>query len=305
MKLTILGCYAATPRSFTNPTSQVLQIKNHLFLIDCGEGTQVELRRNKVKFSKIKHIFISHLHGDHFFGLVGLISTFRLLNREKELHVYGPKGIKQAITLQLKLSNSWTNYPLYFHELESKEPQLIFEDEKVSVETIPLKHRIYANGFLFKEKPGERKLNMNACLQHEIDVVYYRKIKTGGDAILDDGTVIPNKELTFDPDPPRSYAFCSDTIYKPDNLPQLKNVTFLYHESTFLEAHAKLANPTGHSTAREAGLMAKGANAHYLILGHYSTRYPDLTLFANEAKAVFENVLTADDGKVFDFDKYA
>jgi len=303
MKLTILGCYAATPRSFTNPTSQVLQIKNHLFLIDCGEGTQVELRRNKVKFSKIKHIFISHLHGDHFFGLVGLISTFRLLNREKELHVYGPKGIKQAITLQLKLSNSWTNYPLYFHELESKEPQLIFEDEKVSVETIPLKHRIYANGFLFKEKPGERKLNMNACLQHEIDVVYYRKIKTGGDAILDDGTVIPNKELTFDPDPPRSYAFCSDTIYKPDNLPQLKNVTFLYHESTFLEAHAKLANPTGHSTAREAGLMAKGANAHYLILGHYSTRYPDLTLFANEAKAVFENVLTADDGKVFDFDE--
>ena len=303
MKLTILGCYAATPRSFTNPTSQVLQIKNHLFLIDCGEGTQVELRRNKVKFSKIKHIFISHLHGDHFFGLVGLISTFRLLNREKELHVYGPKGIKQAITLQLKLSNSWTNYPLYFHELESKEPQLIFEDEKVSVETIPLKHRIYANGSLFKEKPGERKLNMNACLQHEIDVVYYRKIKAGGDVVLEDGTVIPNAELTFDPDPPRSYAFCSDTVYKPDNLPQLKDVTFLYHESTFLEAHAKLANPTGHSTAREAGLMAKGANAQYLILGHYSTRYPDLTLFANEAKAVFENVLTADDGKVFDFDE--
>ena len=126
MKLTILGCYAATPRTFTNPTSQVLQIKNHLFLIDCGEGTQVELRRNKVKFSKIKHIFISHLHGDHFFGLVGLISTFRLLNRENELHVYGPKGIKEAITLQLKLSNSWTNYPLYFHELSSKEPQLLF-----------------------------------------------------------------------------------------------------------------------------------------------------------------------------------
>ncbi|WP_442845440.1 ribonuclease Z [Leeuwenhoekiella sp. H156] len=303
MKLTILGCYAATPRTFTNPTSQVLQIRNHLFLIDCGEGTQVELRRNKVKFSKIKHIFISHLHGDHFFGLVGLISTFRLLNRENELHVYGPKGIKEAITLQLKLANSWTNYPLYFHELDSKEPQLLFEDEKVSVETIPLKHRIYANGFLFKEKPGERKLNMSAVLKRKIDVVYYKKLKRGMDMTLEDGTVIPNEELTFDPKPPRSYAFCSDTIYKPDNLPQLQGVTVLYHESTFLEAHAKLALPTGHSTAIEAGKMARDAGAQYLILGHYSTRYPDLTLFANEAKTVFDNVLTADDGKVFDFDE--
>ncbi|MGO4913601.1 ribonuclease Z [Leeuwenhoekiella sp. W20_SRS_FM14] len=303
MKLTILGCYAATPRTFTNPTSQVLQIKNHLFLIDCGEGTQVELRRNKVKFSKIKHIFISHLHGDHFFGLVGLISTFRLLNREGELHVYGPKGIKQAITLQLKLSNSWTNYPLYFHELESKEPQILFEDDKVSVETIPLKHRIYTNGFLFKEKEGERKLNMSAVLKKEIDVLYYKKIKSGKDMLLDDGTLIPNEELTFDPDPPRSYAFCSDTVYKPDNLPQLQGVTYMYHESTFLEAHAKLAEPTGHSTARQAGLMAKQAHVKYLILGHYSTRYPDLTLFANEAKLEFENVLTADDGKIFDFDE--
>lgn len=302
MKLTILGCYAATPRTFTNPTSQVLQIRNHVFLIDCGEGTQVELRRNKVKFSKIKHIFISHLHGDHFFGLVGLISTFRLLNREKELHVYGPKGIKEAITLQLKLANSWTNYPLYFHELDSKEPQLLFEDEKVSVETIPLKHRIYANGFLFKEKPGERKLNMSAVLQRKIDVVYYKKLKRGMDMKLEDGTIIPNQELTLDPKPPLSYAFCSDTIYKPDNVPQLAGVTVLYHESTFLEAHKKLALPTGHSTAIEAGKIARDAGVKFLILGHYSTRYPDLTLFANEAKTVFDNVLTADDGKVFEFD---
>lgn len=303
MKLTILGCYAATPRTFTNPTSQVLQIRNHVFLIDCGEGTQVELRRNKVKFSKIKHIFISHLHGDHFFGLVGLISTFRLLNREKELHVYGPKGIKEAITLQLKLANSWTNYPLYFHELDSKEPQLLFEDEKVSVETIPLKHRIYANGFLFKEKPGERKLNMSAVLLRKIDVVYYKKLKRGMDMKLEDGTIIPNHELTLDPKPPLSYAFCSDTIYKPDNVPQLSGVTVLYHESTFLEAHKKLALPTGHSTAIEAGMIARDAGAKFLILGHYSTRYPDLTLFANEAKTVFDNVLTADDGKVFEFEE--
>ena len=301
MKLTILGCYAATPRTLTNPTSQVLEIKNHLFLIDCGEGTQVELRRNKVKFSRIKHIFISHLHGDHFFGLVGLISTFRLLNRESELHVYGPKGIKKAITIQLKLSNSWTNYPLYFHELEGTEPQVLFEDKNVTVETIPLKHRIYANGFLFKEKPGERKLNMNTVLNHNIDVLYYRKIKTGKDIKLDDGRVIPNSELTFDPDPAKSYAFCSDTIYKPDNIPQLEGVTAMYHESTFLESHEHLAQPTGHSTARQAGMMAKAAGVENLILGHYSTRYPDLTLFGNEAKKEFEPVLLADDGKVFEF----
>ena len=301
MKLTILGCYAATPRTLTNPTSQVLEIKNHLFLIDCGEGTQVELRRNKIKFSRIKHIFISHLHGDHFFGLVGLISTFRLLNRESELHVYGPKGIKKAITLQLKLSNSWTNYPLYFHELESTEPQVLFEDKNVTVETVPLKHRIYANGFLFKEKPGERKLNMSAVLNSNIDVLYYRKIKAGKDIKLDDGRVILNSELTFDPDPPKSYAFCSDTIYKPDNIPQLEGVTAMYHESTFLESHEHLAQPTGHSTARQAGMMAKAAGVENLILGHYSTRYPDLTLFGNEAKKEFEPVLLADDGKVFEF----
>tara|TARA_R110002020_G_scaffold454448_6_gene670195 strand:+ start:120965 stop:121870 length:906 start_codon:yes stop_codon:yes gene_type:complete len=301
MKLTILGCYAATPRTLTNPTSQVLEIKNHLFLIDCGEGTQVELRRNKIKFSRIKHIFISHLHGDHFFGLVGLISTFRLLNRESELHVYGPKGIKKAITIQLKLSNSWTNYPLYFHELEGTEPQVLFEDKNVTVETIPLKHRIYANGFLFKEKPGERKLNMNTVLNHNIDVLYYRKIKAGKDIKLDDGRIIHNSELTFDPDPAKSYAFCSDTIYKPDNIPQLEGVTAMYHESTFLESHEHLAQPTGHSTARQAGMMAKAAGVENLILGHYSTRYPDLTLFGNEAKKEFEPVLLADDGKVFEF----
>ncbi|MBT8319354.1 MAG: MBL fold metallo-hydrolase, partial [Gramella sp.] len=158
MKINILGCYAATPRSFTNPSAQVLEIKDNHFLIDCGEGTQVQLRRNKIKFSKIKHIFISHLHGDHFYGLVGLVSTFRLLNRETELHIYGPKGIKEIITLQLKLANSWTNFPLIFHELTSRRPELIYENSKLTVRTIPLKHRVYTNGFLFKEKPGDRKL---------------------------------------------------------------------------------------------------------------------------------------------------
>ncbi|HET8753190.1 MAG TPA: ribonuclease Z [Salinimicrobium sp.] len=301
MKLTILGCYAATPRTFTNPTSQVLEINNEMFLIDCGEGTQVQLRRSKIKFSRIKHIFISHLHGDHFYGLVGLISTFRLLNRENELHIYGPKGIKEIICLQLKYANSWTNYPLHFHELEGREPQIILDDSKVTVETIPLKHRIYTNGFLFREKPGDRKLRMNEILNYNIDVAYYRGIKKGKDAILEDGTVIPNKALTEDPAPTKSYAFCSDTKYDLSIVPQLKEVTVLYHESTFLEEHAYLAEPTKHSTAKEAAAIAREANVSRLILGHYSTRYQNIELFKNEALEIFSSVDLAEDGKVFSF----
>ncbi|AVR46127.1 ribonuclease Z [Christiangramia fulva] len=297
MKITVLGCYAATPRSFTNPTSQVLEIKNHLFLIDCGEGTQVQLRKNKVKFSKIRHIFISHLHGDHFFGLVGLISTFRLLNREKELHIYGPKGIKEVITLQMKLANSWTNYPLIFHELSSKEPELLFENEKVQVKTIPLKHRIYTNGFLFSEKPGDRKLLINEAVKYNIDVSLYKSIKKGKDVISEDGEKIPNRVLTADPPPPKSYAFCSDTVYDPSIVPLIKNCTALYHESTFLEEQQDLAFPTKHSTARQAAAIAKEAEVKLLILGHYSTRYSNIELFLNEAQTIFQNVVLADDGK--------
>ncbi|GAB2772110.1 ribonuclease Z [Salinimicrobium soli] len=302
MKLTVLGCYAATPRTFTNPTSQVLEINNELFLIDCGEGTQVELRRNKIKFSKIKHVFISHLHGDHFYGLIGLISTFMLLNRENPLHVYGPKGIKEIILLQLKLSNSWTQYPLYFHELSSTTSEMILETQKVTVETIPLQHRIYANGFLFREKPGDRKLLMNEVQNYNIDVAYYRSIKKGKDAVLDDGRVIPNKELTADPEPPKSYAFCSDTAYSPNIIQQLQNVSVLYHESTFLEEHAYLAAPTGHSTAREAAAVAREARVGKLILGHFSTRYDSILPFKKEAEEIFSPVDLADDGKTIILD---
>lgn len=301
MKLTILGCYAATPRTFTNPSSQVLEMKNQLFLIDCGEGTQVELRRNKVKFSRIKHIFISHLHGDHCFGLVGLISTFRLLNRESELHVHGPKGIKEIITLQLKLSNSWTNYPLYFHELDSKDPQIIYEDLKLTVETIPLKHRIYTNGFLFKEKPGERKLLIHEAVRYNIDVSLYRSLKLGKDVESNDGNIISNHLVTGPPDPPKSYAYCSDTMYFPEIISQIKGTTVLYHESTFLDENSDLAEPTRHSTAKQAASIAKDANVKHLVLGHYSTRYNNISLFQEEAKTIFENVELADDGKVFEF----
>ena len=301
MKLTILGCYSATPRTNTNPTSQVLDIKNHLFLIDCGEGTQVELRRNKIKFSRIKHIFISHLHGDHFFGLVGLISTFRLLTRETDLHIYGPKGLKEIITLQMKLADSWTNYKLIFHELSSKESQRIFEDDKVEVYTIPLNHRVYTNGFLFKEKDNERKLNVSAAKNAKIDVAYYRKLKQGFDVINEDGKLIKNENVTSIGKKPLSYAFCSDTMYDESIVPIIKDVEVLYHESTFLEKNKKLAEPTKHSTAKQAATIAKKANAKTLILGHYSTRYDSLEEFKNEAKTVFDHVELAEDGKVFEF----
>jgi ribonuclease Z len=301
MKLTILGCYAATPRTFTNPTSQILDIKNRLFLIDCGEGTQVQLRKNKIKFSKINHIFISHLHGDHFFGLIGLISTFMLLNRTTDLHIYGPKGIKEIIMLQLKFSNSWTNYGLYFHELESKESELIFEDDKVLVKTIPLKHRIYTNGFLFQEKIDKRKLNVDAVQTYEIDECYYQNIKNGKDIVLEDGRVIENDKLTFDPVAPMSYAFCSDTAYDESIIPVIKEVDVLYHESTFLESESVLANKTMHSTAKEAATIALKANVKQLVLGHYSTRYESIDKFKEEAKSIFSEILLADDGKSFEF----
>jgi len=301
MKITILGCYAATPRTLTNPTSQVLEIKNRMFLIDCGEGTQVQLRKNKLRFSKINHIFISHLHGDHFYGLVGLISTFMLLNRKNDLHIYGPTGIKEIILLQLKYSNSYTGYQLNFHEITSKESEVIFEDNKVIVKTIPLKHRIYTNGFLFEEKISDRKLNIDAVKKYNIETCYYQKIKNGINFTLNNGIEIKNEELTFDPIPPKKYAYCSDTQYEENILPIISNVDILYHESTFLEMDAKKAKDTMHSTAIEAATIAKKANVKKLILGHYSTRYDSIELFRKEAETILSEVYLADDGKVFEF----
>lgn len=301
MNLTILGCYAATPRTLTNPTSQVLEINNRLFLIDCGEGTQVQLRKNKVKFSAINQIFISHLHGDHMFGLIGLISTFNLLNRNNPLTIFGPVGVREIINLQLKLTNSWMQYELNFVELSSTESELIFEDDKVTVTTIPLKHRVYTNGFLFREKEKERKLNIDKVKEFEIETCYYQNIKNGKDITLDDGRVIPNSELTFDPPSPLSYAFCSDTMYLESIIPVIKDVDVLYHESTFLDSEEQLAEKTMHSTAKEAARIALKANVGKLVLGHYSTRYESIELFKEEAQTIFENTVLGDDGVYFEF----
>lgn len=299
MKLTILGCHSATPRIIAQTTSQILETRGHLFLIDCGEGTQIELRRYKIKFNQIKHVFISHLHGDHYFGLIGLISTFRLLNRQTDLHIYGPKGLKEIITLQLKLSNSWTNYKLTFHELTSKVSELIFEDDKVEVHTIPLDHRVYTNGFLFKEKPFERKLLVGKAEEKNIDVAYYRKLKQGANVINKEGVLISNMDVTTDGPRSKSYAFCSDTSYCENIIPIIQNVDTLYHEATFLEDHAELSAKTKHSTAKQAAEIAKKARVGQLILGHFSSRYNNFENFKKEASTVFENISLAEDGKIF------
>ncbi|PCI34670.1 MAG: ribonuclease Z [Flavobacteriaceae bacterium] len=300
MNLTILGCHSATPRVNAHPTSQFLDINNRTFLIDCGEGTQVQLRKYKLRFSKIQCIFISHLHGDHYYGLIGLISTFMLHKRSQELHIYGPKGLKEVITLQLKLSKTWINFGLFFHELTSKSSEIIYEDDKVEVHTIPLKHRVYTNGFLFKEKEGDRKLNMAKIIKYdEIERCDYRNLQLGKDFKNSDGSLVNNQILTFAPNPAKSYAFCSDTMYTESIVPIIKNCDLLYHETTFLKDKNTLAKTTMHSTALQAGSIAKAANVKKLIIGHFSSRYTNLNDFKQEAQEVFENTELASAGKEF------
>lgn len=300
LRLTILGCHSATPRSHGHTSSQYLEINNEGFLIDCGEGSQAQLRKYKIKFSRISRIFISHLHGDHFFGLIGLIATFGLLNRKSELHIHGPKGIREIILMQLKLSGSWVAYPLHFHELDAVDSKLIFENDKIEVHTIPLSHRIYTNGFLFREKPLPRNLNMTAISKYpEIEICDYQNLKNGRDYKMEDGGTIPNAELTFDPPKILQYAYCSDTAYDEKIIPLIKDIDLLYHESTFLEDNKDLAQITKHATALEAATIAKMANVKQLILGHYSSRYKDTTLFQEEAKIKFANSVLAEAGKEF------
>jgi len=301
MELTILGCNAATPRKNAQTTAQLLEIKGQLILIDCGEGTQIQLRKLGIKFARIQHIFISHLHGDHFYGLIGLISTFRLLGRTADLHVYGPKAIKEIITLQLKLAKSWTDYSLYFHELESAESELILDHEKFTVETLPLDHRVYTNGYLFKEKEGPRRINKVMIDKYGVDVSDMENLKQGKDIRLEDGTLIANAELTLSPELPKSYAFCSDTAYKSDLAALVAGVSCLYHEATFLDNHQDLAVKTKHSTAKEAAKVAAEAKVGELILGHFSSRYSDLNEFIVQANTHFKNVSLAEDGKRFVF----
>ena len=299
MNLTILGCHSATPRENNHTSSQLLKINENLFLIDCGEGTQIQLRKAKIKLSRIKHIFISHLHGDHFYGLIGLISTMRLLGREDELNIYGPKGIKEVITLQLKLSKSWTEYCLIFHELVSSKSETIYKDDFLTVKTIPLDHRVYTNGYLFITQSIKRKVNLNAIKGFKLEHYHYRQIQEGKSIKLNDGTFLNNDDISLKPDPPKKYAYCSDTVFNPDLVPLIKGVDLLYHESTFLEKHSELAKITKHSTALQAAKIANDACVKKLMLGHYSNRYSDKEDFYKEATKIFKSVILSEDLKSF------
>lgn len=304
MELTILGFNSAIPTIRTNPTSQLLRCGNENFLIDCGEGTQVQLRKAKVKFTSINNIFISHLHGDHVFGLIGLISSFHLLGRTEPLHIYGPRGIKKLIETQLLLTESINYFEINFIELTSQESELIYEDNKMSVWTIPLNHRIYTNGFLFKEKVKPRKLNMDLInLYPEIQTCDYHNLKLGKDFISEKGEIIKNEFLTLPPKHSFSYAFCSDTTFIPHIISQIKGTDVLYHEATFLDDLKELASKTGHTTAYQAAQIAKGAKVKLLILGHFSNRYTDLSVFKEEAEKVYPNTIIPEELFTLDFNE--
>ncbi|AZI22766.1 ribonuclease Z [Chryseobacterium taklimakanense] len=288
--LTILGFNSAIPTINSAPTAQFLEMEERHFLIDCGEGTQVQLRKAKARFSKINHIFISHLHGDHCFGLPGLIASFRLLGRETPLHIYGPKGIKEMLETVFRLTETHKGFEVVYHELDKNYSEKIFEDNRVEVFTIPLDHRIYCNGYLFREKPKERHLNMQEISKYpEIETCDYHNLKLGKDFVLSDGYILKNEVLTKEPAKSVSYAFCSDTRYFESIVPVIENVDVLYHEATFLHDLKEMADYTGHTTALEAARIARKANVGKLILGHFSNRYGDLSVFTNEAREVFPN----------------
>ncbi|WP_185871077.1 ribonuclease Z [Blattabacterium cuenoti] len=289
--LTILGCHSSIPTKKFNPTSQILEMKGNYFLIDCGEGTQVQLRKAKIKLNKITDIFISHLHGDHYFGLIGLLSTFHLLGREKSINIYAPRGLKEIINIHFKWSYTRLKYSIKYVELISNKLEKIMENKNLQVFSIPLKHRIYTNGFLFKEKLSKRKLNIEEIKKiPDIQIFNYKDLKLGQDFKTNDGKIIPNNQLTFDPPKILSYAYCSDTSFHLPIVEQIKSVDLLYHESTFLKIEENRAIHTGHSTADQAAYIAKKAKVKKLLLGHYSNRFPNIKSFEEEAKKVFFNV---------------
>lgn len=292
-ELVVLGAASATPTSNSYTTSQLLKMREHYFLIDCGEGAQKQLRRSKTKFSRINNIFISHLHGDHFFGLVGLLSSFHLLGRTTPLTIYGPPKLKEIVLTQFRAAGTFTSYPISFVVTQHKVPQVILETEAYTVSSFPLKHRIPTTGFKFEEKPLQRGLNKERADKLGIPICDYHWIKDGRDWTAEDGTVVSNEEITFDPPKPLSYAFASDTMYVPETATYVKDATLLYHESTFCQDKAERAHQTMHSTAKEAAKVAGEARVQHLLIGHYSARYKDFDQFENEAKEVFNSTIRA------------
>ena len=295
----ILGCGSALPTTRHNASSQIVKIGNKQFMIDCGEGTQLQLRRRHIHFSFINHIFISHLHGDHCFGLIGLISTFGLLGRTAPLHIYADAMLEKVMKPQLDFYCKDIKYPLFFHSIDASKHSVIFEDNTITVETLPLNHRMPCCGFLFKEKPKRRHLMGDVANFYNIPIYQRQSIKDGADYITPEGVVIPNARLTKDADPSRSYAYCSDTRPCPNICEYLKDVDLLYHEATFAESEKERARITHHSTAKEAAEIAQKAGVKKLLMGHFSSRYESEEQLHNEAREIFPNCTCANEGMIF------
>lgn len=292
-EVTILGCGCALPTMRHFGASQVVNIHEKLFMVDCAEATQLQFRRNRLKFNHLGHIFITHLHGDHFFGAIGIISTLSLLGRTSELHVWGPVGIEEALLPQIDIFCPGLSYEVVVHPLDTKVHQMIFEDRSVEVYTIPLRHRVACCGYLFKEKPLLPHILRDMIDAYDIPLSQINNIKHGIDYVCPDGTVIPYTQLTTPAEPPRSFAYCSDTTYKPDITQYLQGVDLLYHEATFCNDEEQAAVRYYHSTASQAAAIARDSHARKLCIGHFSSRYEDEEFLLREAQAVFPNTVLA------------
>ena len=299
--VTILGSGAALPTFSRNPTSQYINCNNRHILIDCGEGTQIQMRKFGVKFQRITHILISHLHGDHFFGLVGLLSTMHLLGRDQGIKIYGPEGLEQIIRSQLEIGGAKLDFSIEFKTLDGKSAGLLFEDKLIEIYSFPLKHRIPTNGFLIKEKEKERILIGELFKQDKLSIALIPFFKRGEDVVDEfTGKVYLHKKYTLDPKKTFSYAYCSDTMYYEKVVPYIENSTVLYHEATFLEKDRSRAKATYHSTAIDAAKIAEKAKVGRLLLGHLSARFENGIEHEKEAKTVFGNVEVVEDGSIYE-----
>jgi ribonuclease Z len=291
------------PTSKRFPTAHLLNVNERFFLIDCGEGTQIQLRRFKLGFAKINRVFISHIHGDHLFGLFGLLSSFQLLGRKNELHIHGPGEIREIVSFYEKYFGTEQSYRIKVHPLGYTRKMLIFEDERLEVFSFPLKHRVPACGFLFMEKEGDLNLKKEALDKYKPGIENIHLIKAGKDLVLNDGTIIPNTELTLSPWKRRSYAFCSDTSYDPMLSEILQEVDLLYHEATFAKEDEELAKITGHSSTVQAASIALTSNARKLLIGHFSSRYKSPEILQNEAREIFPETFAVNDGDEFEVER--
>lgn len=299
-EVTVLGNTSSTPVHGRHPTSQVVRFGQEQFLIDCGEGTQMQLKKFKIRISRISHIFISHLHGDHYLGLVGLLSSYNLNNRTKPLTLFGPKGLDEIITTQFRWSNTTLSYPLNFIQTKTDGLNSLVESKFLSISSFPMKHRLPTTGFLIKEKKRLRNLIREKLEEHKLPIEGIKKLRNGEDFIDSQGKIHSVDSFAYPEEPLRSYAFCSDTCFDPELQPYIHSVNLLYHESTFMEEEIERAKITFHSTAREAGEIAKLAKVGKLLLGHFSSRYYELDGLLQEAKVVFGNSILSVEGETYE-----